>query len=153
VSQKSDYTDPEWQQLKTAPLVAGIGVAAADFGVVSLAREIKAVTQAILTASAKRPDNALIKAVVTQLGEDEQSKPEAPPAPANVEQIVAQMQAIGTLLAAKSTPEEAAGFKAFVYEMADVSANASGSGFLGTGEKVSAKEAAYLAQLKAALGL
>ena len=47
MTQKTDYTEQEWELIKTAPLVTGMGVAAVDYGFVSMLRELKAVTEAV----------------------------------------------------------------------------------------------------------
>jgi hypothetical protein len=66
---------------------------------------------------------------------------------------VAKINEAMAVLNGKATAEEIAEYKAFIYACCDRVANAAGSGLFGSGDpKVSRKEAAALAQIKAALG-
>ncbi|MGQ9888170.1 MAG: hypothetical protein ACUVSX_06710 [Aggregatilineales bacterium] len=64
--------------------------------------------------------------------------------------VLARLDRIDTLLA--GTPD-APGYKQFIYELAETVASASGAGLFGSGPKISEREAAFLAELRARLGL
>lgn len=64
--------------------------------------------------------------------------------------VLARVDRIDTLLA--GTPD-APGYKQFIYELAETVASASGAGLFGRGPKVSEREAAFLAELRARLGI
>ena len=64
--------------------------------------------------------------------------------------VLARAGRIDLLLA--GTPD-APGYKQFIYELAEAVAAASGSGLFGRGPKVSEREAAFLAELRASLRL
>jgi hypothetical protein len=58
---------------------------------------------------------------------------------------------VNAVLAEKADDQEAAAYRAFVYELAYEVANACGDGFLGMGERINADEAKFLQNLKALL--
>lgn len=64
--------------------------------------------------------------------------------------VLARVDRIDALLA--GTPD-APGYKQFIYGLAEAVANASGAGLFGRGPKVSEREAAFLAELRARLGV
>jgi hypothetical protein len=66
---------------------------------------------------------------------------------------IAKINEAIAVLNGKATATEIAEYKEFLYACCDRVANAAGSGLFGSGDpKVSDKEAAALAQIKAALG-
>jgi hypothetical protein len=143
-----------WKKLANAPVLAGMGVSKADFGMISFLREFKALIEGTLELKTKYASNELVQAVISTYEKKDAAPPEeSGEGGVSAEQILAELRQIAGIVDAKASADEARGFKAFLYEIADRVANASGEGFFGTGEKVSDKERAYLGQLKTALGL
>jgi hypothetical protein len=68
-------------------------------------------------------------------------------------EIIDPLRNIALLLDTKATREEAEAYKRFLYEVAEKVAEASGEGFLGTGEKTSDAEYEFLVRLSETLGL
>ena len=63
--------------------------------------------------------------------------------------VLARAGRVDLLLAGTA---DAPGYKQFIYELAEAVAAASGAGLFGRGEKISEREALFLAELKARLG-
>jgi hypothetical protein len=145
------FTDDEWTLVRDAPMNAGTGITALDAGIVSAAKEMVAVTKTLCTAAERYPNNDLIRVLVEDAGSDETSDQEEEEVP-TVDQILAKVERAARLVEAKS-PQDAPGFKQLVLEVADRAANASGSGILGFGEKVSDDEGRYLDRLRGLLQL
>ena len=159
MTQKSDYSADEWQTLVRAAPMAGLAVTLASpngpFGVM---KEMFAVGMAIADTLQKGSDNTLVKALIDDLKARATTpqKPEGMDSPEKARAAAMQaLQQVHELLARKSTPEEAQGFKAWLHGIATRVAEASNEGgFLGFGgEKVSAAEREALASIGQTLGL
>jgi hypothetical protein len=159
MSKKTDYTAEEWQTIVKAAPMAGLAVTLASpngpFGVM---KEMFAVGMAIADTLQKGSDNELVSALIEDL-KARGTKPEKPAGMDSPEKArAACMQALkdlDALLAAKSTPNEALGFKQWLHGIAHNVAEASNEGgFLGFGgEKVSAAEREALAAISTTLHL
>lgn len=158
MTRKTDFTPEEWALVQNAPTAAAGAVIQADMTFVSAIKEVLAVSRAGVAARQKYRSNELIQDILP--GEPPMKgapKPvEAVKSPFDVagitlDQVIEKTRDALALVQAKA-PAEAGEYKSLILELCDVAANASGEGFLGTGKKVSDKEAAFLAKLKAALG-
>lgn len=140
-----------------APLAAAIAVSSLEFGLVSSYKEFTAVAAATSKARSLYQDNELVESLLGELLEKQQgSATGAPPSDderPSVDRALALIQNAARVADAKAPAEEARGYKSFVYALAEVAANASGDGLFGRGEKLSAKERAYLDRLKGTLAL
>ena len=153
MSKKADYTAEEWQTIVKAAPMAGLAVTLASpngpFGVM---KEMFAVGMAIADTLQKGSSNELVSSLIDDL-KARGTKPEQPQAMDSPDKARATcMQALAdvdTLLARKSTPDEAKGFKEWLHGIATRVAEASNEGgFLGFGgEKVSDAERAALADI------
>jgi hypothetical protein len=158
LSDKSSFTPEEWQVLFTAAPMIGMGVSLASpngpFGVV---KEMFAVGMAISETLQAGSSSPLVKAVIDDM-KARGTKPERPAGMDNPESakrvVLDTMKRVSTVLAAKATPDEAAGFKSWLLGIADKVAQASNEGgFFGIGgERVSQAEKQAIADLAAALG-
>ena len=159
MSNKSSYTADEWQVIFKAPPMAGLAVTLASpsgpFGVV---KEMFAVGMAISETMQKGSDNELVKSLI----EDMKARGTTPQRPEGIDTpdkaraaAMDALKAVDELLARKSTPEEANGFKQWLHGIALKVAEASNEGgFLGFGgEKVSEAEKQALAAIGQALHL
>jgi hypothetical protein len=157
----SDYTPEELQTIVNAPMMTGLAVAMVDMGIVSTAIEATAMAKQIAGAAEKYPSNQVIQAAFSEAAfkskQVKMAKPDIKPedvkSGAVVDQAIAAVNtALGTI-EGKATVEEVAEYKQFIYDCGKAVAEAAGSGLFGSGSKVSAKEAAALDKLKAAMGL
>jgi hypothetical protein len=162
MSLKDSFTSEEWARVLGAPMIAGIAVTAAEpGGLWGAVKESVAVASTIGKAKSQGEQNALIDEVVAAYGTSEGRdqargvlKHEAAgrKPPEVVEAAIAELDAVARVVAAKA-PNEAAGFKAWLGEIADKVAEAgTEGGFLGFGgEKVSAAEKATLDKIASVL--
>lgn len=151
------YTQEESAQVIRAVTISGLAVAIADMGIVSTAIEAAALTKEVMGAAQKYPDNSIIQSVFSNES-IKQNTPTSPPeglTPDNAaETAVSAINDAIAVISQKATPEEVSQFKQFVYACSEAVANAAGEGLFGTGAvKVSAKEAATLAKIRAALAV
>lgn len=161
MADKSDFTSEEWQQIITAPQMAALYVAlASPSGPVGVVTELMAASKLIVQAIKASTGNALIDAVAADFREkaEKREKMEAPHMSKDPNELKAQcLQACRDLAAllAQKAPAEAEGYKQWVQQAAQDSAEAAKEGgFLGIGGKrVSEAEVAALADLAAALGI
>ncbi len=151
------YTADESKTVVQAVMMSGMAVAIADMGIVSTAIEMSALAKELVGATKHYPNNSIIQAVFSEDNLKHNSPGEVPKdiTPENAaDKAIEAINSATSLLSTKATPEEVTQFKQFVYSAAEAVANAAGSGLFGSGSaKVSDKEAATLAKLKAALGV
>jgi hypothetical protein len=154
------YTPEELNTIAEAPMVLGMAVALVDMGVISSAMEAVALSKQLIAVAQKYPNNSVIQTAFSEealkSGQRKMKKPEIQPADiesgAVVDQALAAANAALGVVERKATPVEVSQYKEFLYACADAVANAAGSGLFGSGSpKVSDKEAAALAKIKAAL--
>jgi hypothetical protein len=155
------YTPDELSKVAGAVMVSGIAVAMVDVGIVSSAIEATALVKEVASAATKYPNNAVIQALFSEEAAKAlqanpasrvEVKPEEMMPETAVDTAIAQITEALTLLNAKATADEVREYKDFLYACCDRVANAAGSGLFGSGNpKVSDKEAAALAKIKAAL--
>jgi hypothetical protein len=166
VTNHAGYTDAEWDLLTRLPTFAVFGaMAAEDGGPVTSTREIWAGMEELAqSARAAYAGNALIQAVRQAIVQREDGSelplqdwrsvesgvlPEA-----IVESALETAANARQVLADRATPEEAAGFLAWVMDIAKASVHAAKSGFLGlSGAEVTPRESQFLSDLAAALGV
>jgi hypothetical protein len=160
---KANFTPDEWARVVASPMVAGMAVTAADpSGLWGLLKESLSGGWALLEAKQGAGTNSLAKAVAEDF-----TTPETRTAARN--QVMAQfkglqlgelkgkaieeLRAVAALVDAKA-PEDAAGFKTWLDQVARKAAEAGNEGgFLGFGGvAVSDAERATLAEISAALG-
>jgi hypothetical protein len=157
---RDNFTPEEWARIVGAPMLAGMAVTAAEpGGLWSAVRESAASAGGLLAG--RSADNDLVAAVVSAFetsegrsaARDELRRTfESKKPPEMVEAALAELGAISAIVSAKA-PDDAAGFKAWLNEIAKRVAEAgSEGGFLGFGgEKVSAAETATLERIASAL--
>jgi len=151
----TQFTPDDLQAAVQAPMKVGLAMALVDVGLVSTAMEAAALSQHVGQAATRYPHNAIIQAAfaaedplqldLSRAGQDGSGT-------LFDKALVAVRQAIHRL-APKATAAEIREYKQFIYDCAEVVAKAAGQGLLGSGTKVSSREAEALARLKAALSL
>ena len=162
---KADFTPDEWKLLVQSPLIAGVGVSAADpSGLIGMIKESMASARALLQAKGDPNADSLVKAVAGEFETSEgrglaQDGVKAAIAGAKtpadiVAKAIDSLKAASALLDAKGGAD-ALPFKTWLAGVAkSVAEAAPEGGFLGFGgTEVSAAEKATVAQIAAALGV
>ncbi|MCA9949030.1 MAG: hypothetical protein KDE48_05255 [Anaerolineales bacterium] len=157
---KSDYTEEEWNGLMTAPIMAGTYIIAADVSMTAMGKEMKGMLQAIQKQDVPDASKELVAAIVADIvakssNKEKMEAPEMEKDADGLQQILDGIVEATAVLETKSNPDEAAGYKQWVLDVAQATAEAGKEGgFLGIGAvRVSDKEKAALAKLKSTLGL
>ena len=157
---KADYTTEEWNILLTAPPNAATYVITADLSVMGALKEMKALGKALKKPSAPAAAQGLVDALVADIQEKTKNKESVETQEVqegeDAREFVRQgLQGAADLLDAKCSPEEAAGFKQWLLDVAESVAEADkeGSHFGSGGVRVTEKEKAALAEIKSTLGL
>jgi hypothetical protein len=157
---KTDYTEQEWQGLVEAPLLTGTYIIIADVSMTALAKEMRGMYDAMITADVPDASRELISALVDDIKatSDMDEKMEKASTSGGEDPKADLMKRLTTALAVldeKSTPEEKTGYCEWLMAIANATAQAGREGgFLGIGSvRVSKKEKAALAELQQAFGL
>lgn len=155
---KEDYSTEEWNLLIMAPPNVAMYIMTADMSIVGAMREMKALGQAINNQTSPETAQELVNSLVTDI-QDKTSNKESLEATKTEEgqdprePARQSLEQTATLLDEKCTDEEAAGFKQWLLDIAQVVAEADkeGSHFGVGGVRVTEKEKVALAEIKALL--
>jgi hypothetical protein len=160
---KANFTPEEWARVVASPIVAGMAITAADpSGLWGVLQEAFASGRSLLDVRQSAGANALAKAVADDIGSPEtrtsaRERIQARFHGAQVGEVktraIEELRAVVALVDAKA-PEDAAGFKHWLQDVAQRAAEAGKEGgFLGFGGvAVSEAEKATLGEIAAALG-
>jgi len=155
---KTDFTTDEWNLLLMAPVHAATYIMTADMSIMGALREMRALGWFITHPSPPGSAGELINALLADIQAKSKNKerlisPTAEEGQDPREPARQGLQQAATLVEAKCSPEEAAGFKLWLVEVAQAIAAADKEGgFLGIGgQRISDKEQAALAELEAIL--
>jgi hypothetical protein len=163
MASKANFTLEEWARVVASPMVAGMAITAADpSGLWGLLKEAMASGWSLLDARQSASANPLAKAVAEDITTPEtraaaRDRLQAQFKGAQIGDIkhkaVEELRAVAALVDAKA-PEDAAGFKGWLQEVARKAAEAGNEGgFMGFGGvAVSDAEKATLAEISSALG-
>ncbi|MEP7273448.1 MAG: hypothetical protein ABI882_18250, partial [Acidobacteriota bacterium] len=144
MSNKTDYTEEEWQTLVTAPIAAGLVISLSDVsGPIGLAKEAFAVAKGV-AESASDTSNELIKAIAESIN-SRTSRPEMADvlrgSPENVRQGATDLCKQASTIVAQKSPGETEAYKRWLVSLAQRTAEASKEGgFLGFGGTVISEE-------------
>jgi hypothetical protein len=157
---KADYTAEEWELLRKAPLIMAAAVIVSDMsGSVGVAREFLSMAQAVEETAQRHDANELVATLVADLQSPQGAQAEETEDITDIAEArakaLAETREIADLLARKSPPAEAEGFKRWMLSIAErVSKAAREGGVLGIGSKlVSEKETTMIDELAEALGV
>lgn len=156
---KSDFSEEEWSRIVRAPFVAGLAISLADpGGPIEAAKESMATVKSATNPSSREQ---LVTEVVLDIQAEVQQKrnplkgyrPSSEGTAPSGEQVLVELSAVQTIVAARATPEETAAFGHWLVDSAQAAANAAKEGgFLGFGaEQVSEGEKEMLDQVRAAV--
>lgn len=160
MTDKSAFTPEEWDALLEGPMTSAMVIAVASPSLFGAMKEAMAAAKSIANAS-KAPQDELMTALLAEFQNRETAKEAQPqlesrkdPAAAKAE-LLAKIQAAATVVDQKATPDEAQGYRSWLYQIAVDAANASKEGgFLGIGAvRVSDAEKAALHELAGVLAI
>ncbi len=163
MASKAAFTPEEWAQIVASPMVAGMAITAADpGGLWSILRESIAGGSSLVRVKQDVAANPLAKAIAedvenadtrTSVRDATQAKFKGVQVGELRAKAIEELRSVAALVDAKA-PADASGFKTWLYEVAQRTAEAGKEGgFLGFGGvAVSDAERATLAEIQAALG-
>lgn len=158
---KADFTAEEWLQVVSGPQVAAIVVMlVSPSGPMGMVKEMAATSKLLAETIKTASGNALVDAVAADLKQlvDNKEKLESPVTGNDPHEMIGKslefLSSLTALLDQKA-PEEAEGYKQWVYKTAQLSSEASKEGgFMGIGgQKVSQQEQAALKDIASRLGI
>lgn len=164
MADKASFTPEEWARVVASPMVAGMAITAADpSGLWGLLKEAMSGGWALAEVKQGSQQNTLVKAIADDITTPDtrtaaRDRMQAQFKGAQVGELkgraIEELRAVSALVDTKA-PEDAAGFKAWLNEVARKAAEAGNEGgFLGFGGvAVSDAERATLAEISAALGV
>jgi hypothetical protein len=143
MTEKSAFTDDEWELLREAPATAGLIVVTATGG--GTFRETFALARAYAEARKQHGESELLDEIVAAgpKGGDRAHSPED-----LREKGLQRLREAADLLSRKATPQEVDDYRGFVVSLAEKVAEAHKEG----GEAVSPKERAAIDEIAASLG-
>ena len=122
---KADFTEEEWTRLKRAPFVAGMAISLSDpGGPIELAKETAA---ALRTVRGGGDRGDLVAAVAADAGA-EHKNPLAGFKPKTAQEILDELTAVNEIVSAKSSPDEAQGYRDWLKDAAREAADAAKEG-------------------------
>ncbi|WP_298667159.1 hypothetical protein [uncultured Methanofollis sp.] len=161
MTKKADFTTEEWNRLLQAPVAAGFAVMLADPDFTGILRELKALSRAFERLDVPREAEELVGSVVADLRAMSERKEHIPGSEDFTEgrpeeirvRMLENLRGVVPILAVRTTPGEAMGFRVWLLGIGRAVAEASREGgFFGIGgARVSEKEKAALRELAEAL--
>ncbi len=148
---KSAYAESEWTRLAQVIVLAPLNMSlnVGKPGMIKTVKEVAALASGIKAlVKEKYKDNELIQALLADFKDLEQSMNRER---LDYEQTLAEIKAAAEIVEQRASPEEAQGYKQFLIDLTEHTANAAGEGFMGSGEKVSQAEIDYIDVLKSRL--
>ena len=144
---KQDFTSEEWNLLLAAPVHAASYIMTADMSLMGAIREMRALDKMITNPAPPESAGQLIGSVIADIQAKSKNKEKlvAPPAEEGQDPREPARQGLrqaAALVEAKCSPEEAAGFKQWLVEIAQTvaAADKEGSHFGIGGQRISDKE-------------
>lgn len=162
---RAEFTGEEWARLTDLPKLVALGAMAAEqSGAVTSTRELwGAIAEMMRAGQNAYGDNALIQDVLKAIAAgDDSTGLEMELAAAGgetvgaeaVRQSLVMAREVNAALSAQATPEDAAGYRAWIVAIARAGSEAARGGLFGLhGERVTPAEAQYVSDLAAALGI
>jgi hypothetical protein len=155
MTSKADFTEEEWARLKRAPFVAGLAVSLADPGGPIEAVKETTATLRTVTGGAGGAHGQLVDELAREVASERKNqlsgfKPRGATAGAD---ILDELRAVNAIISEKATPEDAAGYRAWLMSVAKEAADAAKEGgFMGfKAERVSEGEQKMLDRLREVL--
>ncbi|MCE1247945.1 MAG: hypothetical protein LWY06_14980 [Firmicutes bacterium] len=155
-----EYTQEERQDIFLAPFYSYFLASASDGGIIAAAREFAEFDRVMVDSLEQLKGNKLVEASFWNLDSEAKRKDAHQKIKTEGQNFEAVKQEFFPLIKraveitkTKACKKDAGEYLYFIYDIADRVVNASGEGFLGTGEKVSPKEKEFLEEFRNLLGL
>lgn len=147
MSNGTSYTDEEIHLLAHGPMIVMMATTTAD-GItpMGLLRESAAVAGFMSEAQNKYTDNLLVLLVIDKQNDIDKNLLEN----RGYDDLLAMVDDLSSMLV---DDHDSAGYKQFLLDVAEKTANAAGGGAFGSGVKVSPQEAEFIAYLKQRLNM
>jgi hypothetical protein len=151
---REQFTDEEWAQASALPGLVVMAASLSDGKVMPSIRELTAGGEALTAGAAKYPDNVLLQALKEGMSaaKEESSEEIKTDQVSNVaevvEKLVGEIQESVAVVESKLTAEEFFQLREVLEAAATAVVERIGTGFMGSGEKVSESEAAFVARLR-----
>ncbi len=157
---RQDFTDEQWYRLRSAPFQVAEAVIEADpSGSLATGRELKAFEAELERVRYDPDENGLMRIIANSLKDD--AAADTGVAPADLpedgslpDRVITVLGDLRGVLDATVEPDANAAFRAWLLQIATLTASAAKEGFAGVaGPAVSDAEQAFLDRLQGALGL
>jgi len=157
---RHDFTDEQWYRLRSAPFEVAEAVIESDpSGTLATGRELKAFEAELERVRYDPDENGLIRIIANSLKDDAAADTGVPPADlpedgSLPDRVITVLPDLRSALDATVEPDTSAAFRAWLLQIATITASAAKEGFAGlTGPAISDAEQAYLDRLREALGV
>jgi hypothetical protein len=156
VTTKSDFAEEDWARIVRAPFVAGLAISIADpGGPIEAAKEAMATMKAATNPPSREQLLADVALEVQAMAQDHRHplKGYKPDKSQVGSQVLDELRAVRSLVAATATPEESAAFAGWLVTSAQAAADAAKEGgFMGfRAQQVSEREQAMIDQVREAV--
>jgi NADH dehydrogenase len=151
------YEAEELSTLATAVTMSAAAVSMAEVGRVSDLLEAAALGRELAGASTKYPENRVVHALFGHQAKRKQAMQQVEAVHEQLDEFLGkameQLNRAIAILDKKGTSDELREYKELIYACCDRVAKAAGSGMLGAGQRISAKETAVLDKIKGVLSI
>ena len=152
----ADFTDEEWAKLSGLPTVVIMAACISDGHLMPGMREMAAASEALAAGVKKFPDNAVLTEIVgtkPQAPKPDETKASAGGAEGAMQMLVPEIEAGVAVAKAHLTVDEFAQLREVLLGAAEAAVERLGDGFMGSGEKVTTSEHAFIVQLDGILSV
>jgi hypothetical protein len=154
---KSAFTEEEWSRIVRAPMMAGLAISVADpGGPIESAKETMAAIRSTTNPPSREQLLTEVALEVQAMAQQRHNplsgyKPTGNQSPGD--QVLAELQAVQKIVAAKATPDEAAAFGSWLIASAQAAAEAAkDGGFMGfNAQQISDREQSMLDRVRTAV--
>jgi hypothetical protein len=151
---REQFTDDEWKQASALPGLVVMAASLSDGKIMPSIRELQAGTEALAAGAQKYPDNLLLQELKEGMSaaKDESSEEikedKVGSVSEVVEKLVGEIQESVAVIKAKVTADEFFQLREVLESAASAVVERIGTGFMGSGEKVSDSEKAFVERLR-----
>jgi len=154
---REQFTDDEWKQASALPGLVVMAASLSDGKMMPSIRELQAGTEVLAAGAQKYPDNLLLQqlkegmSAAKEESSEEIKQDKAGSVAEVVEKLVEEIQESVDVIKAKVTADEFFQVREVLEGAASAVVERIGSGFMGSGEKVSESEKAFVERLRTIL--
>jgi hypothetical protein len=153
MSTREQFTDEQWADASALPTLVIMAASLADGKVMPSIREMKAGGEVLVAGAGRYPDNVVLQHLMdgAEAAKAETKEGQEQAKPSNVgevvETLVGQIQEGADVARSRLSTEEFAQLREVLVGAATAVVERLGSGFMGSGEKVTESETAFVARL------